>query len=290
MRRTLAIGVSLILALSAGPLAGCRRAVKVMTGERVVCTYGEVVSDTIREIEVPEADAGKYVTTTRTITCDRHKRLESLYALVQEALASGDTSSAAKSLTEIVKLDPSYRRSAEQLKQIREGRKPKPDTSASTPSGPGSSPTTSPPSTPGTTPGPSPTPGGPMENYRFLLPDALPGFSVEALAVEELALTRAYVPKDKGRFDQLVIMVEQYQSSAGAKQAIDTRMRPEYGSSGEDVTVAGLSGYTGVNGQGFLILTLDRSGVLVTFELHATGAKAADLKSDLKTIAAGVLK
>jgi hypothetical protein len=290
MRRVLAVILSLVLVLSIGPLAGCRRTVKVMTGERVVCTYGEVVSDTIRQIEVPEADAGNYSTTTRTITCDRHKKLETLYALVQEALASGDTATAAKNLAEIVKLDPTFRKAAEQLKQIREGKKPKPDTSAPTPPGPGSSPTTSPPSNPGTTPGPSPAPGGPMENYRFLLPDALPGFSVEALSVEELALTRAYVPKDKGRYDQLVIMVEQYQSSAGAKQAIDTRMRPEYGSSGEDVTVAGLSGYTGVNGQGFLILTLDRSGVLVTFELHATGAKAADLKNDLKTIAAGVLR
>ena len=90
MKRALTLALVLVLALSLTPLTACSRKVEVKSGKRVVCTYGEIVSDSVRTLQVPAADAGKYTVTTETVTCDRHKRAEALYAAAQKALGQAN--------------------------------------------------------------------------------------------------------------------------------------------------------------------------------------------------------
>ena len=74
---------------------GCRkRQVTVRTGEIVLCTEGEVVSDTTESIEVPADEVKDYGVTTRGDTCDLHAKLAALYETAQQAIADGDLEAA----------------------------------------------------------------------------------------------------------------------------------------------------------------------------------------------------
>jgi hypothetical protein len=287
MKRVLGLVLALTVAFGGLAGAGCARTVTVRTGTHYVCTYGEVIGDDVRQLQVPAADAAKYTVVTKVVTCARHRAAEAFYASAQAAIRSGDLKTALADLTKSINLDSSFRQAPKQMTEIRAGKKPTPDGSAPTP---GSSPKTPSPSTPGTSGAPdAPQPLGPMDNYRALLPDQIPGFKAEALKVEDLSLSRDYVPADTGRYDQLVVMVEQYSSSGAARRAMAGEIQSAYPSYAADVTVSGLKGYFGANGSGFAVVSLDKGGLLVTLELHATGAKPADLRTVLESIARQVL-
>lgn len=300
MRRGLAALVALALGLTATlGLTACSRKVRVESGTRYVCTYGESLGADVKQLEVPQSQASGYVVKTKTITCSRHQQAENLYLKAQAAIKAGDLKQAKTALEQTLKLDPKFKRGKEQLDQIAKGKAPAPDLTpapaANTGPKPGAPGAAQPGGGTGTGAG-DPTgsvaPGGTspaMDAYRDLVPDTIGGFTAEALSAEELSLTRAYVPKDKKRYDQLVIMVQQYSSPGDAARGIDSLIKPSYPTSGAKVTVSGLSGYSGVNGQGFAILSLVNGGVLVSLELHATGVNGSELRGDLERIAEAVL-
>ena len=282
MKRRLAIvGVlAAVAVVAAVAFFAFPRNVEVQSGTRYVCTYGESLGSDVRTLEVREADASKYSVVTKTTTCSRHKQAEDLYLKAQQALKSGDTKNAGKLLAQVVALDPKYKQAAAQVSLINSGKKPAPDTA---PTDKPSSPATNTPSDPK----PSDSPA--MDGYRWLVPDAIPGFTAEGVSAEALALTRAYAPSDRGRYDQLVIMVQQYRSEAAAKETVNTEVTSAY-PSGKKVSQSGLSGWFGVNGNGFAALSLARGEIVVTFELHSTTGKPVALESDLREIASRILK
>jgi hypothetical protein len=295
MKRTLAVVLALVavLAVVGVSVATMNRTVSVETGVRYVCTYGHPIGSDVQTLQVKPADARKYHVETKTITCEKHRRAEALYAAAQAALGKGDVKTAESKLTELAKTVAGFKQTDRELADIRAGRKPKPDLSSNNPP---PSPSTNTPGA-GTPPSKDPTQnppgdttqGGGMDPWRDMVPDDLAGFRAEAVSAEELSLSRDYVPGDKSRYDQLVIQVQRYSTPKEAQQAIAAQIAPAYPASKRDAKVGGLSGYFGVNGQKFSVLSLTSGEVVVSLELHATGASPAGSYNDLKRIAEEVL-
>ncbi len=277
MRR---LGSLLVLvALSAALLtsAGCQKKIEVQSGTRTVCTYGEVVTDTVKTISVPANKAGAYRVETVTVTCDRHKKLEALYAAAQADIAKGDLGAAQTKLTQIVATDSAFRQASAQLATIKSGKKPTPDTgnSGST----GSKPTTS-------TPKPGDDqPTGPIQSLLKWAPDALSGFTSAKPAADAFALTRQYVPASGSKVKQLVIAVEQFSGKSSAAAGLDAYSKRPYSKAASTVTVNGHSAYFGTDNTRYAILAFTQGSVLIQIEMAAEPGKQAALKSDLISVA-----
>ena len=278
----------LVAILSAGLLllAGCNRTVRVETGERIVCTYGEVVTDTIHTVEVPSDQAGKYKVVRETITCDRHKRLEALYAEAQAAIVAGDLKTARVRLAEIVTTEPTFRNAQQQLDAIDEGKTPTVDTSVSPSSG---STTTKPPAT-GGTPSQGQEPVGPVATLSTWVPDTLPGYTSTPIIADVYTLTRQYLPAKTDPTDALVIVVEQYKDAAAAKAAISNDLGASYPTDSSVITVSGRSVYFGTDGHRFAIAAWNENGVIVAVEGSSKTGNPAALKAHLTSLVTAIVK
>ena len=278
----------LVAILSAGLLllAGCNRTVRVETGERIVCTYGEVVTDTIHTVEVPSDQAGKYKVVRETITCDRHKRLEALYAEAQAAIVAGDLKTARVRLAEIVTTEPTFRNAQQQLDAIDEGKTPTVDTSVSPSSG---STTTKPPAT-GGTPSQGQEPVGPVATLSTWVPDTLPGYTSTPIIADVYTLTRQYLPAKTDPTDALVIVVEQYKDAAAAKAAISNDLGASYPTDSSAITVSGRSVYFGTDGHRFAIAAWNENGVIVAVEGSSKTGNPAALKAHLTSLVTAIVK
>jgi len=278
----------LVAILSAGLLllAGCNRTVRVETGERIVCTYGEVVTDTIHTVEVPSDQAGKYKVVRETITCDRHKRLEALYAEAQAAIVAGDLKTARVRLAEIVTTEPTFRNAQQQLDAIDEGKTPTVDTSVSPSSG---STTTKTPAA-GGTPSQGQEPVGPVATLSTWVPDTLPGYTSTPIIADVYTLTRQYLPAKTDPTDALVIVVEQYKDAAAAKAAISNDLGASYPTDSSVITVSGRSVYFGTDGHRFAIAAWNENGVIVAVEGSSKTGNPAALKAHLTSLVTAIVK
>jgi hypothetical protein len=292
MSRRPVLVLFVIALLSAGVLlAGCSRTVRVETGERIVCTYGEVVTDTIRTVEVPAAEAADYKVIRETITCDRHKRLEALYAAGQAAILAGDLTTARENLAEVVKTEPQFRNAQQQIDAIDAGQKPVVDTSA--PKAPASGATSSTPG--GTTPGgPTDSPGkepvGPVASLSSFVPDTLPGYKSTPIIADVFALTRDYVPNAGGPTDALVVVVEQYKDATSAQNAIKNDLGRSYATSASTFTVSGRSVYFGTDAHRFAIVAWNEQGIVVVIEGSSRTGKPEALKSHLTSLVGAIVQ
>lgn len=255
--------------------AGCRPAtVKVETGERVTCVYGHLVSENVKVIEVPAADADKYGVVNRTVTCDRHKALEKLYADAQAAIAKGDFKGAREMLAAILKDDPNFPKAAEQAKAIDTGKKPSADTTG----------------TAGGNTGGGKQPVGPVANLTGWVPDKLAGYSAQPVIADELQVTREYLATGSGNLESLVIVVEQYKTTTAAKQAITTRIKRDYPVSPSSASAKGRTLYFGTDGRRFALVAWNEGGLLVAIEGSARDRKPAGLKAALTAVANAIIK
>jgi len=262
------------LALTALLLGGCQQKVTVETGERVVCTYGEVVTDTVKTIEVPADQADRYGVVERTVTCDRHARLAVLYAAAQAAIRSGDLKTAREKLSAVVAGDPLFLKAAAQLADIEAGRTPQPDGG-----GPSS----------GTSSG-GKQPVGPVANLSRFVPDVLAGYKAQPVLADVYTLTREYVPTGGGDVESLVIAVEQYRDAAAAKQAIAATIKKDYSISPSSPAVNGRTLYFGTDGTRFGLVSWNENGVVVAIEASSKSRKPAGLKGTLVSIVGEILK
>lgn len=283
MRSAKLLVVSFLIAALALAPAGCKRKiVTVSDGEVVLCTYGEIVSDTTEQLDVPARKVGDYGVKTRTITCDLHTKLEKLYAEAQDAIAAGKLEAARKALAEVVRLDPTYSNAGSQLADIDAGKTPSPSTGADTPTTPGGT------TPPGDTP-PSDTPGdevptGPSVNLVVYMPDRVAGFVGQLLIADPFVLTRDYLPETPGRITKLVIVAEQFKDAESAKSALDTRIKTSYPSAASNVEVGGKAAYFGAKGTVSAVAFVD-GAVLVVLEAGATSGDGASFKSTVLSIA-----
>ena len=293
-----------IALLAAGALlAGCTRMVQVETGERITCTYGEVVTDTVKTIEVAADKAANYHVVVNTVTCERHKRLEALYAEAQAAIVAGDLATARAKLVEVVTIEPLFKNARQQLDTIDDGGKPVADTSANTsantPATPGSPSTPAKPGAPGTPGAPAtatPSPGagqepvGPVASLSSWVPDALPGYTATPIIADVYVLTREYLPTPSAPTYALVAVVEQYKDATAAKGAIKNDMSNSYPVASTTLTIKGRSVYFGTDGKRRAIVAWNESGVLVAIEGAVKTGSPTTLKSHLSDLVGAIVK
>lgn len=268
-------------------LTGCSRTVRVETGERITCSYGEVVTDTVKSVEVAAGKAGDYRVVRTTVTCDRHKLLEKTYAEAQAAIIAGDLVTARAKLLEVVTLEPLFASARQQLDAIDAGEKPTPDASVKTP-------TTTTPSSPAATstakPDSGQVPVGPVASLSGWVPDALPGYSATPIIADVYVLTREYLPSKSAPTDALVAVVEQYKDATSAKLAIKNELRRSYPSGGSTLTIEGRSVYFGTDGQRRAIVAWNEGGIVIAIEGAAADGSPAGLKSHLSGLVAAIVK
>lgn len=261
------IVVAVIAALVAAAvlLSTAQRQVKVLTGEIIICTAGEIIEDNTEEIEVPEGDVADYGVTTRVATCDAHGDLEALYQAAQKAIADGDLVTARERLATIVERDPSYRNASAQLATINEGAPPAADPGSPTPV-PGDT----------TTPGDSQTevPTGPVVSLTKYAPDTIAGYVAQGILADPASLSRQYLPTSKDS-DQMVIEVEQRVDAAAADAARQS-IAAGYPNGRAERTIAGRPVVAGYSGQ-YAAAVFTDGAITVVVEIHATGSSGAQL-------------
>lgn len=270
---TVVIAGVLLAALALALVLRKPKTIEVQSGTQVICTYGEIVSDDVETLVVPENEAGDYSVETSVVTCPLHQKLEDLYAQAQEDIAKGDLKGAREKLAEVVAGDPSNASAQDQLEDIDAGKKPTPSP------GPGTGP-------PSTTP--TLTPVGPVLNLVGYVPDQLAGYSAQAVIADVLSLSRVYLPKTSGDIGQLVIAADQQKDAAQATAKV-AGVKSAYPSSPATVKVAGKDAYFGTNGRGFAVLATTDGAALVVFEMYSKSGKPANLKGALAEVAELVL-
>lgn len=277
--RTVAV---LLAALACGlTLTACApKMVRVETGTRVVCTYGEVVSSTVRSIEVPADQASSYGVVTKVVTCSKHEKLQELYAAAQAAIASGDMKAASSKLAEVIALDPTFRRAKTQLDTVNAGKKPVPDTS-STPSSP---------STSAQSPGTGVQPVTPTGDLGAWLPDSLTGYTARQPIADVYSVSREYVPVAGSADGYLVIAAEQFKDAKSAQAAITYSIARQYAQDVTKQTIDGRSVRFGSDGRQFATAAWNEGGVLIVIEEDLAGRSASAVTSHLTAVVARVLK
>jgi hypothetical protein len=275
MRSTLivlALGIVLVA-------TGCaEKTVEVQNGVLVECTYGHTISNTVKTIEVPASKAGDYRVTTKKIVCARHKVLERLYAAAQKAIADGQLEVARAKLAEVLAIDATFRKAAEQAAAIAAGKKPTPDTGSG---GTGST-------TPTATPDPG-VPEGPVASLAIWVPDKISGYKADPIIPDAAALTREYVPTGSSGLVSLVVVVEQFKTAAGAKAAATDTIANQYPSSRSTATADGRTLLFGANGSRFAAVAWNEDAILIVIEGYAKSGSASALKSELQSIAAAII-
>lgn len=262
--------ISLLFALTLS--VGCReKMVTVTSGEIVMCTEGEIVSDTTKEISVPADEVGKYSVLTRVETCDLHVKLAKLYDDAQKALAAGDLAGAKAALTEVLKLNATYRKAGAQLADINAGKKPAPDgTQPARPDTGGQNP-----GTPG-----EEVPTGPILTLVSYTPDTVAGLVGQGLMADPFTLTRDYLPATPGTMLKAVIVAEQFKDTAAAKTELANVIKPSYPKQAATLTAGGRSVYYGVNGKVAAVAFVEGS-VLVVVEGAASGDDGSAVKAKI---------
>jgi hypothetical protein len=263
MKRTVTLALILALALF---VTGCQRKVQVVSGVRVTCTYGEVISDTVTTMTVPARDAGNYRVVNEIRLCDRHARMEDAYARAQRALAARDFRAAEKDLASIVAVDPTYRQAAAQLDAIKKGKKPKPDKTQYETGSSGSA-----------NPGAGPSPA---ELTRWI-PASLAGWRALKESADPLSASREYLPEQSASVRRAVVYVEQFRSAAEAKTAIDRQVKASYAEDAKNLTVSGHKAYFGTDGHEFAVLAFTDGPVMVAVEMTAYTGSPKELRDAL---------
>jgi hypothetical protein len=264
--------------------------VTVASGEIVLCTNGEIVSDTTEEIDVPADEVAEHGVTTEVITCDLHEKLDALYAEAEKALSDGDAASAERAFAEITEADGSYRDAASRLADLRAGGTAAAggaaaggETADRTSPG-GSTPGANTPGTPGgstpSTPGDDEGPVGPIANLTTYIPDRLPGFVGQRIYSDPFVLFRDYLPESSGKIVQLATEVEQFKDNNYARANVDSRVKTRYASDGQAVTIGSLDGYFGTRPD-FAGLAFTEGPVFILLEVYTTSSNPAEHKSAL---------
>jgi hypothetical protein len=267
-RRTLASLAMLLVAAVA--LAGCcaEAMVTVRTGTEVVCLYGHKVSSDVKSIEVPASESIDYKVVNKTIVCAKHRSLEILYDAAQKALAVGDTTAAKASLAQVVKVDPKFRKAAEQIRQIDAGQKPAPDTD---------------PTPDGQTP---PVPETPAASLTQWAPDKIAGYTARPVNADSSAITREYLPSSAGPVSVLVVVVEQYPTAALAKKGAVGTIDQSYNANRSTFSVEGRTLEFGMNANNFAAVGWSEGSIGIVAEARSAGGPAS---ASLRDVAAAII-
>lgn len=286
MKRTRTVLVTLavlVLALTTTLAAGgCgEKLIRVESGQRVICTYGETISNTIKVVEVPVSEADKYTVKTTRVLCPKHRSLEILYAAAQKAIADGDLKTARAKLGEVLALEAAWGKAAEQAAAIDAGKTPTVDAAPPGPSTP----------TPGAGTEPTGTgvPEGPVASLAVFVPDAIPGYTAAKVVASDFSLSRDYMPATKSSLTSVVVVAEQYGTAAAAKVAAESTIQNQYSSSRTSLTIEGRAVLYGTYGPRYAALAWNEGAVLIVIEGYSAGGKATEIRGALESIAAAII-
>lgn len=272
-RKTVVTALAILLAvtLSLGAASACKpKMVTVRTGEVLLCTEGHVISDSTEETEVKAREVANYSVTTEVTTCELHQKAADLYDQAQKAIEKGDLAAAEKALAELATLDPAYRNVQAQLRDVRDGETPEP--AAEAPEAP-ADPADEDPENPDTQ---EPAPVAGLAKY---VPDELPGYVAQGILADPFVITRDYLPDGNDDVLVLVIVAEQYLDEEAALASLDANTRTWYSDAGDDIDIAGKTGYFGVR-EGSAAAAFVDGSIVVTVELRATDIEDAQNMRD----------
>jgi hypothetical protein len=278
-RGFLALATAATLLVTAGFSGGCgEKLVKVQTGEKVVCTYGETVSSSVKTIEVPASKVDAYKVVVRPVLCSRHRAIEGLYAAAQRLITAGNLKLAADKLALILELDSNYRKAAQQKKDIGAGKTPVVDTGTGPDPGAGTV----------TPPGGTGVPETPVASLATWVPDALAGYTAQPVAADAGALTREYVPVSGGAVSSVVVVVQQLYSEAQAKAFAAGTIKSGYPSNRTSLTIGSRTADFGTRGH-YGAIAWNQGALTVVVEVYGTGT-VSSLKAAAQTIGAAIAK
>lgn len=272
MRRFGRLAVAAALLATLGLASACQRMVDVQNGTRTVDSQGRVVSEDIHTLRVAADKAGAYRVTTIVLDSALETRLAGLYTEAQSAITSGDLTSASVKLGEIIAIAPNYRHAKQQSDAIKKGQKVTPDTTT-----PGS--TTAP--KPGT-PAPSASPTETPSALLSWTPDTVAGFVAAKPAVDPLSVSREYVPGSGNPAKSLVIVAEQFRTSADAKSALEVNVKQRYPKNASSSTVHGHTVYFGTDGTRFAAMGLTSGAVMIALEASPDSGAPSAMKMTLE--------
>ena len=271
-RFTKLLGVlALLAALALAP--GCQRMVDVQNGTRTVDSQGRVISENIHTVRVAADKAGAYRVTTIVLDRATESRLAGLYAQAQAAISSGDLELAQTKLTEIILVSPNYREAKQQSDAIKTGHKVVPDTSSEAKPAP----------KPGA-PAPSAPPTETSSALESWTPETLTGFVAGKPAVDPLSVSREYTPGSDSPAKSLVIVAEQYRTSADAKSALEVNLKQRYPKNASSSTVHGHAVYFGTDGTRFAVMGFTSGAVMVALETQPDSGSPSAMKATLEKV------
>lgn len=313
-RRAISYVLVLLLLLSLAFASGCaEKKVRVRTGTRIICKYGDIIEDNTKFIKVPKSKAGNYYVRTIRRLCDKHRKVEKLLAKAQEAVSSGKEQEAKQLVEEITKSDPNLQAAtkAEDAKSqvailgeiLNKERQEAAQAAAESQSPAQAPPAGSTGSTGGTTSGQSSsqttgTSGGTGDSdtqpgtetstptppsLTSIFPTILPGYNKISETQDLLSASRLYDALDNQKVKLLTISVEQFTNAAEAQKWIDSNKR-YYGKDSREATVKGSVAYFGTDGREFAYLGWTKGSVSVELEMLAESGSPADLYNDMVTV------
>lgn len=280
MKRVFNLGLAALLMFAVLVVTpACQRTVEVQTGTRTVDSQGHVISEDIRTVRVPADKASAYRVVTITQPASNADKFASLYAEAQEAIEGGNLKLAEIKLTELLGLTQDYQMAKSQLEAIKKGQKVSADPKAS------KSGTTKPdPTTPG---GSSGSPGQPVEVAGSLLqwvPDTLSGFTAAKTSADALSVSREYKPGSGNAAASLVIIAEQFRTSAEAQSALAIQAKRPYPKNADTSKVHGHDVYFGTDGKRFAVMAFTSGAVMVSIEASPESGSPSGLSAALAKV------
>ena len=272
MRRLVRIVMALAIVAVLGTATACQRTVEVQTGTRIVDSSGRVISEDIKTLRVPPATAGAYrINTIVQPDETAQPQVAALYAEAQAAIGAGNLTLAQSKLDAVIALEPAYGKAKAQSDAIKAGKKVTPDTTPAKPS------------TPTTSAKPPAKPSVDIASKLLAwMPDSLDGFTAVKPLVDPLSASRAYTPKSGNPAKSLVIVAEQYRSSADAKRALTVDVKRRYVKNASTSNINGHSVYFGTDGRDFAVVGFTSGAVMVALEASPDSGSPTTMKSVLE--------
>jgi hypothetical protein len=270
MKRLGKFAIALALVASLGLVSACQRMVDVQNGTRIVDAQGNTVSEDITVVHVPADKAGAYRVNVITQEATGTTMLAGLYADAQKAIGAGDLKLAQSKLKEIIAIQPSYRLAKKQSDAITAGQKVAPDTTSPAPTPAKPKPTTPPAEAP--------------TALSVWTPDVIAGFSAAKAAIDPLSVSREYAPGSGNPAKSLVIVAEQFRTSADAQAALGVDVKQRYPHNVGSFTVKGHTVYFGTDGKRFAAAGFTSGAVMVAVEASPDSGSPSAMKAALEKV------
>lgn len=261
--------------------------VKVRTGIRVVCKYGEVLEDNTKWTWVAKSEASKYGIQVRKMLCSRHREAEELYAKATTALRKKNFKLAAQTFSEVAAIDPRFMDVEQQLTKLG-AKTPSSAKSGTTNGGGSSSPGGQKPSNNG---GGTNGSGGNQSGNVFpgsllaMLPTDVDGYEPYSQADSLLLASRDFRPDPNPLKKQLTMIVEYRGTSQDAARRLK-ELKIHFSVGAKSQTVEGRSTYFGIDNTQTAIVVWQSGGLVYEIQIASSSGSGKAYRSELLNLAA----